>query len=132
MTTTDPTTTPADPPADPPADDPAGTVYVCLRKVDAPEFIMRLAQTDAERDELEKMAPFVSRLVNAVVVWRELGTVTGASRDAAWQNAQRDYAQDMPADVGAQGQMQLVPQRFWRTITLVVEQPPPQLRVDGV
>jgi hypothetical protein len=113
---------------------PAGqaTDYVLLRKVDSPEFIMALATTSEEEQQLKALGPLVQRLIDSVTVWRELGVVSAADRPTAWENAKRDYALDMPQEIGSQGHAQLVPTRFWRTITAVVEQPPPQLRTEGL
>jgi hypothetical protein len=72
------------------------------------------------------------REVSSDPLWRELGEVTGGDRPTAWENAKRLFHKDMPKDVGQQGKAQLVPMRFWRTITTVVEQPPPQLRTEGL
>jgi hypothetical protein len=108
------------------------TDYVLLRKVDSPEFILRLASTTEEAEKLEALGPLLTRLVDAVNVWRELGVVSAGDRPTAWEAAKRDYAQDMPSEIGSQGHAQLVPMRFWRTITAVVEQPPPQLRTEGL
>jgi hypothetical protein len=128
---TDPAVTPTGSDATP-VPDTTLTDYVLLRKVDSPEFILRLATNDAEAAALEKMGPLLERLVNAVNVWRELGVVSAGDRPTAWENAKRDYAPDMPQEIGSQGHAQLVPTRFWRTITAVVEQPPPQLRTEGL
>jgi hypothetical protein len=129
VTTTDPTPTGSDGTAVP---DTTLTSYVLLRKVDSADFIMALASSDEEAEKLKALGPLVQRLIDAVTVWRELGVVSAGDRMTAWESAKRDYSRDMPQEIGAQGHAQLVPQRFWRTITAVVEQPPPQLRTEGL
>jgi hypothetical protein len=129
VTTTDPTPTGSDGTVVP---DTTATDYVLLRKVDAPDFILALATSAEERKQLEALRPLIQGLIDSVTVWRELGVVSAGDRSTAWETAKRDHASEMPQEIGSQGQAQLVPTRFWRTITTVVEQPPPQLRTEGL
>lgn len=92
--------------------------------------------TPAEASEREATTYVV--LVNteldpnvAQPAWAELGQVTGQTRAAAFERAKQQHEIE-PQEVGEQAQMQLVPTRFWRTITMAKTQPAPSVTVDGL
>lgn len=63
--------------------------------------------------------------------WRELGAVVASSRQQAWDYAQHRFTLK-PSKVGARAQVQLVPDRYWNTITAWIEQPPPEFKTEGL
>lgn len=65
--------------------------------------------------------------------WQELGRIRAASRAAAWEEAKRRYPQVKPAEPGLETRCQLVPKRFFQTITARAKPPlEPELEVEGL
>jgi hypothetical protein len=67
-----------------------------------------------------------------VVAWEEVGRVSGVSRPAAWAQVEKDHSQVLPTQIGEQEQAQLVPARFWKTITASGNKSEFTVTVDGL
>jgi hypothetical protein len=110
--TTTPGTTVEPKPAEEPTSERGPTEYVVLR-------LRELYESDEEGGK-------------PIDCWEKLAVVTGATRAAAYAEAKVRVPVIVPTENGQREVVQLVPMRFWRTITAGVVVREPELEVDGL
>jgi hypothetical protein len=65
--------------------------------------------------------------------WVEVDKIRAASRAAAWEEAKRRHPQVKPTVPGEETRCQLVPKRFFQTVTARAKPPlEPELEVEGL